>query len=49
MSENNELNLNENLDENTEGQMSIEGTDRVVYSGDQDRSIKSEMEDCYID
>ena len=45
MSENNKLNLNEN----TEGQMSIEGTDRVVYSGDQDRSIKSEMEDCYID
>ncbi|RKW21512.1 DNA gyrase subunit A [Candidatus Gracilibacteria bacterium] len=39
----------QNLEETDEGQLTIDGSDKIVYSGDEDRNIKSEMEDCYID
>lgn len=45
MSENNELNLDENLEENE----NLELSDKVVYSWDEERSIRAELEDCYID
>lgn len=45
----NELENSENNFEDKEWQLSIEGTDKVVYSWDQERSIKAEMEACYID
>lgn len=53
MSENNELNLNnsENFSEETEneGQLVLDWADKVTYSWDEERNIKSEMESCYID
>lgn len=49
MSENNELNLDNSEDLENEWQMSFEWTDKIVYSWDEERNIKSEMESCYID
>ncbi|PZM82213.1 DNA gyrase subunit A [Candidatus Gracilibacteria bacterium] len=49
MSENNEIDLEQNSEEFEGGQLSIDGTDKVTYTGDEERSIKKEMEDCYID
>ncbi|MBF0913499.1 DNA gyrase subunit A [Candidatus Gracilibacteria bacterium] len=39
----------QNLEDTDEGQLTIDGSYKIVYSGDEDRNIKSEMEDCYID
>lgn len=44
MSENNSLNTEENNDE-----IISEANDKITYSWDQERSIREEMEDCYID
>lgn len=44
MSENNSLNTEENNDE-----IISEANDKIIYSWDQERSIREEMEDCYID
>ena len=39
----------QNLEETDEWQLTIDWSDKIVYSWDEDRNIKSEMEDCYID
>lgn len=45
MSENNESNISKNI----WWQISFDWADKVVYSWDEERNIKSEMESCYID
>ncbi|RKW22313.1 DNA gyrase subunit A [Candidatus Gracilibacteria bacterium] len=47
MSENNNEELE--LDDEKDGQLILDGTEKVTYSGDEERNIKAEMEDCYID
>ena len=39
----------QNLEDTDEWQLTIDWSDKIVYSWDEDRNIKSEMEDCYID
>lgn len=48
MSENTSLPIDENTNEN-EGQIDMNLETGMVYSGDEDKSIKSEMESCYLE
>ena len=48
MSENNNSNL-DNQDENNEEQTSLNISKWIVYEGDSNRSIKDEMESCYLE
>ena len=47
MSENNNEELE--LDDEKEWQLILDWTEKVTYSWDEERNIKAEMEDCYID
>ena len=47
MSENNNEELE--LDDEKDWQLILDWTEKVTYSWDEERNIKAEMEDCYID
>jgi DNA gyrase subunit A len=48
MSENTSLPIDENESEN-EGQIEMPIETGIVYSGDEDKSIRAEMESCYLE